>query len=159
MLSTYHTNVVQGILAFGKKYKKFKKIYTSNIPIHINHPTKRMFPILYRPDVHFVTKLGKRYIFEVLDSELKDENLVIADILLACLCPNVSYVAFIVPKEKDQDKVMDLVLTVVDNLVAKGFQNDELPTVIGAFYILRSEAMSAESVTGFLVKSAREIQM
>lgn len=156
MVSQYHRNVEKGILAFGKRYEKFEKICGNNIPIHINHPIKRIVPILYHPDAHFVTKVGKLYIFEVLDSELKNENLVDADILLSCLSPNVSNVVFIVPRIEDQDKVMDLVVTITDNLVGRGFHNKELPKIY-AFYILKKEATSPESVTEVLVKGAREM--
>jgi len=158
MPSEYHTNVEKGILTFGKRYEKFERICGSNIPIHINHPMKRIVPILYHPDVHFVTKLGKRYIFEVLDSEMNDENLIIADILLACLCPNVSNVYFFVPKIKDQDKVMNLVVTIMDNLVGKGIHSKDLPNVY-AFYILKEEAKTPESVVDVLVKGAKEMDM
>lgn len=156
MVSQYHHNIEEGILAFGKRYEKFEKICGNNVPIHINHPTKRIVPILYYPDAHFVTKVGKLYIFEVLDSELRNENLIVADILLSCLCPNVSNVVFIVPKIEDQDKVVDLFVTITDNLVGKGFHNKELPKIY-AFYILRKEAKSPESVTEVLVKGAREM--
>jgi hypothetical protein len=152
----YHRNVEQGILAFGKKYKRFDKIHGSNVPIHINHPTKRTRPILYRPDAHFVTKFGRRFIFEIIDSELKDENLIIADILLACLSPNTSKVIFIVPREEDQDKVMDLILTIVGNLAIKGIPKKELPKVVATLYILENEASSPEMVTEVLVKSAKD---
>jgi hypothetical protein len=158
MPTLYHTNVEQGILAFGKRFDKFEKICGSNLPIHINHPTKRIIPILYRPDVHFVTKLGKLYVFEVLDSELNDENLIIADILLACLCPNVSHVYFFVPRIKDQDKVMNLIVTITDNLVGGGFHNKELPSFF-AFYVLKKEAKSPESVMEVLVRGAKEMDM
>lgn len=157
MPNVYHKNVEQGLLTFGKKYKRFVKFLGTNDPIHINHPTKRMFPILYRPDVHFVTRVGKRYIFEILDSELKDDNLIISNILQACLSPNTSNVVFIVPREIDQDRVMDLALTVVDNLVIKGFHKNELPRVIAAFYILRKEAKTPEDVTEVLVRGAKDI--
>lgn len=135
---------------------KFEKVCGNNRPIHINHPMKKIVPILYRPDAHFVTKVGKLYIFEVMDSELNDENLITADILLSCLCPNVSNVVFIVPRIEDQDKVMDLVVTIMDNLVDRGWHNKELPNIY-AFYILRREAKSPESVTEVLVKGAREM--
>jgi hypothetical protein len=157
MPSIYHTNVEQGILAFGRRYDKFEKICGSNVPIHINHPIKRIVPILYHPDAHFVTKLGKLYVFEVLDSELNDENLIIADIMLACLCPNVSKVYFFVPKMKDQDKVMNLIVTVIDNLVSMGF-NKKDPDFY-AFYILKKEAKSPESVMEVLVRGAKEMDM
>lgn len=140
----------KGIRAFGKKYsKRFEKVCNSATPIHINHPTKKMYPILYRPDVILVTKFGKRHIFEVLDSELKDANLIIADIVQSCLSPNTSEVILIVKKEKDQDQVMNLGQTITDNLISKGISKRELPR-INVFYILRSEAKSSETVTEIL---------
>ena len=156
MVSVYHKNVEDGIVAFGEKYKRFDKIFGSNAPIHINHPTKRMRPILYRPDVHFITKFGKRYIFEILDSELKDENLIIADIILACLSPNTSKVIFIVPTEQDQDKVVDLILPLIANLTDKGVPKRELPRVVATLFITKSEAKTVQSVTEVLVKSAKD---
>lgn len=108
-----------------------------------------MYPILYRPDVIFVTKVGKRHIFEVLDSELTDANLIIANILQACLSLNTSMVIFIVKKEKDQDKVMNLAQTITDNLISKGISKRDLPRV-NVFYILTSEAKSSETVTEIL---------
>lgn len=149
-VSQYHSNIEKGIIAFGKKRKRFSKICGSNVPIHINHPTKKMYPILYHPDIQFVTKVGKRHIFEVLDSEIRDSNLMIADIVQACLSPNTSDVIFIVPKEKDQDKVSDLYQTITDNLIIKGISKKDLPK-FNVFYILRSEAKTPESVTEILV--------
>jgi transposase len=149
-VSKYHSNVEKGIRAFGEKYpKRFEKVCDSATPIHINHPKKKMYPILYYPDVIFVTKIGKRYIFEVLDSELKDTNLMISDIVQSCLSPNTSKVIFIVKKEKDQDQVVNLGQTITDNLISKGISKRELPR-INVFYILRSEAKSSETVTEIL---------
>lgn len=156
MVSIYHKNVEEGIMAFGKKYKRFQRICGSNVPIPINHPTKRMRPILYRPDVHFITKFGKKYIFEILDSELKDENLIIADIILACLSPNTSKVILIVPTEKDQDKVLDLILPLIANLTDKGVPKKELPKVVATSFITKSEAKTAQSVTEVLSNSAKD---
>lgn len=148
-VSQYHSNVENGILAFGKKYKRFDKVFDSNTPVHINHPTKKMYPILYHPDIQLITKVGKRWIFEVLDSELGDANLIIADILQACLSPNTSQVIFVVKKEKDQDRVLDLAQTITDNLMSKGISEKELPRV-SVFYILNREAKTPESVTEIL---------
>ena len=149
-VSQYHSNVEKGIRAFGKKYsKRFEKVCDSATPIHINHPTKKTYPILYRPDVILVTKFGKRHIFEVLDSELKDANLIIADIVQSCLSPNASEVIFIVPKEKDEDNVLNLAQTITNNLMSKGISKRELPRV-HVYYILTSEAKSSEAVTEIL---------
>ena len=115
-----------------------------------------MRPILYHPDAHFLTKFGKRYIFEILESELGNENLIMTNILLACLSPNTSKVIFIVPKPEDQGKVLDLILTITDNFVSKGIHNEELPSVIATLYILRSEANTPESVAEVLITSAKD---
>ena len=149
-VSQYHSNVEKGIRAFGKKYsKRFEKVCNSATLIHINHPTKKMYPILYRPDVILVTKFGKRHIFEVLDSELKDANLIISDIVQSCLSPNTSRVIFIVEKKKDQDQVINLSQTIASNLISKGVSKRELPRM-NVFYILSSEAKSPETVTEIL---------
>lgn len=108
-----------------------------------------MYPILYYPDVIFITKFGKRHIFEILDSELEDANLIIANILQACLSPNTSEVVFTVPKQKDEDRVLDLAQTIVDNLISKGISKKELPKV-HVFYILTSEAKSSKTVKEIL---------
>jgi len=151
LVSKYHRDVEKGILAFGRKYaKRFEKVCDNTVPIHINHPKKRMRPILYHPDAHLVTRLGKRYVFEILDSELGNENLIIADILLSCLSPNTSHIVFIVPKKEDEAKVMDLAVTITDNLLNKGINNKEMPKYRAVFYILSSEAETPETVTGIL---------
>jgi len=155
VVSGYHEIVKNGIIKFGKQYKRFEKIHGSNVPIHINHPTKGI-SILYRPDVQFITKHRGRYIFEILDSELRDQNLIIADTILACLSPNTSKVFFIVPTEKDQDKVLDTVVTLVARLRTLGVSKKELPRIVAPFYVLRSEAKSPETVKKVLETSAKD---
>jgi len=155
LVSTYHKNVGAGIVGFGKLYKRFAKIHGSNVPIHIFHPHKR-FCVLYRPDVQFITKHGRRYIFEILDSELKDQNLIIADVIQACLAPNTSKVFFIVPREEAQDKVRDIVVTIVAKLRDLGVAMKEIPGTVAVFYILEREARTPESVMKVLEASAKD---
>jgi len=155
MVSMYHRNVQEGIIEFGRQYRRFEKIQGGKTPIHICHPTKK-FVILYHPDVQFITKYGKRYIFEILDSELKDQNLIIANIIQACLSPNTSKVFFIVPREKDQDKVKDMAVTIVAKLQDLGAQKKEIPRTVAVFYILKNEAENPESVKRVLEVSARD---
>ncbi len=145
---TYHQKVQEGILLYGRAEEKLKKVCGDRIPIHIHHLTTRK-QILYYPDAHFVTKLGKLHIFEVLDSELKDQNLIIADIIQAYLSPNVLRIVFIVPTEKAQDVVSNLALTLCDKLVDMGIPKRELKEV-RTLYMLRKEASSAEKVKEFL---------
>lgn len=154
MPSDYHNNVEQGIIEFGKNYKTFKRICTGGSnPIPINHPTQKKVPILYRPDVYFVTKSGGLFIFEILDSEMKDENLIIADILLASLAQNAKKIFLITPTIKDDEKVQDLALTIIDNLTLKGASKKELPRVMANLYILREEAQTPNDVKKMLIEN------
>jgi len=155
LVRTYHKNVQEGIVRFGRSYKRFSKIHSGNVPIHIFHPYKR-FVVLYHPDAQFITKHGKRYIFEILDSELKDQNLIIADVIQACLAPNTSKVFFIVPSEEDQDKVNDITMTIIARLRELGVSTKEIPRTVGVFYILRNEARTSESVLRVLEASAED---
>jgi hypothetical protein len=148
-VSKYHNNVEEGIKAFGAKRKRFVKVLSDNMPIAINHPKRRMLPILYKPDVRFITKTGKQYIFEILDSEIKDFNLIIADIIQACLSPNTSDVIFIVPEEDDEDTVLNLAQTITDNLMCRGVPKRDIPT-FHAYFILTNEAEDAETVAKIL---------
>lgn len=143
----YHRIVQNGIIAYGKK-RGFPKVYGDNVPIHIHHTTGRQ-QILYRPDAHFITRHGKVHLFEVLDDELKDENLVIADIILAYLSPNVAKIFFIVPTPRDQEEIKDLSITIYDRLVGMGISKRDLREV-RVFYVQRSEARSAHKVAELL---------
>lgn len=154
MPSDYHNNVEQGIIEFGKKYKIFKKIYSGNThPLHINHPTQKKIPVLYHPDVYFITKWGGLIIFEILDSEMKDENLIISDILLSCLSPNAKKIFFITPTINDSEKVQDLALTIISNLESKGTSRKELPKVIANLFILKEEANNSNNITKMLIEN------
>lgn len=143
LVSKYHENVQKGIMSFGKRYGKFKKI--SGKPIPIVHPTKKEMPILYRPDVHFITKFNQVYVFEILDSELKDENLIISNIIQAYLTPLISKVFFIVPTEAGQDKVLNLTIIIGARLGELGIPKKNFP-IVTVFYILKNEAKTPEAV-------------
>ena len=125
------------------------------MPIHIFHPYKR-HNILYYPDAQFITNGGRSYIFEILDSELKDQNLIVADVIQACLSPNTSKVFFIVPRGEDQDKVRDIAVTIVAKLEELGVSMREIPRKVGVFYITRNEARTPESVVRILKVSAKD---
>jgi len=150
MTSKYHINVQKGIVEFGKEFKRFKEIYGENRPILINHPRGRFAPIRFFPDAQFVTKQGKRYLFEIMDSQLKNENLIIADVLLACLSANISKIVFIVPTEQAQGKVQRVAATIVANLESLGIPKKKLPKEVRFAFILKEEAKSPEAVRDVL---------
>ncbi len=132
-------------MEFGKEFKRFKEIYGDNEPILINHPKGKFAPLVYYPDAQFVTKHGKRIVFEILDSELRNENLIIADVILACLSTNTSRIIFIVPTERDQDKVQRIAITIIANLASLGTKSKFRKEVRFAF-ILKKESESPETV-------------
>lgn len=149
MTSKYHNNVQMGILEFGKEFKRFKKIYGGDEPVLINHPRGRFAPLVYHPDAQFVTKHDKRIVFEILDSELKNENLIIADVILACLSADTSRIVFIVPTEKDQDKVQRIATTIIANLASLG-PKSKFSKEVRFAYLLRKESESPEAVKNAL---------
>ena len=151
MTTKYHTNVQKGIIEFGKSFRRFKEIYGSNKPILINHPKGKFRPLVWYPDVQFVTKQGKRIVFEILDSELKKEDLIIADVILACLSTDTSKIIFIVPTERDQDKVQRIATTIITNL-ASLISKSKFKKEATYAYILKKEAESPEAVKSVLSK-------
>lgn len=149
MPSKYHVNVQKGIIAFGKdklQSKRFREVYGSSEPIFVNHPKGKFRPLVYYPDAQFVTKRGKRIIFEILDSEASKEDLIIADITLACLSPSISRIIFIAPTQKDQDRVERVATTIATNLANLAFPKSRFKKEIRYAYILREEAKSPETV-------------
>jgi len=112
-------------------------------PIHIN--SKWMPQILYLPDGHYKTSHGKVRIYEVLDYEMKDPNLIIADIIQAYLTQNVSLIQFIVPTPRDQDIVKELAVTIYDRLVQMGVSRRSLRQV-RTMFISKDEANTRVSV-------------
>ncbi len=141
-MKTYHKTVQEGILLYEKKQGNKGGVGESN-PIHINSRSKRQ--IRYIPDGNFKTKLGKIRIYEVLDDELKHNNLIIADIIQAYLTENVSLIQFIVPAESEQEKVLELAVTIYDRLVQMGISDRDLRQV-RTMYISKDEATSGQAV-------------
>ena len=148
-MNRYHSVVQDGIVLHGQR-GGYAEVFRDNRPIHINHPTTRR-QILYRPDAIFVTRFGKKVLFEVLDDQLHDDNLIIADIIQSLITENVSRILFVVPTESDQDKVRDLALTIYSRLVEMGISKRTLRS-IGVMYILRSECGSKEDVAKLVGK-------
>lgn len=148
-MNRYHRVVQDGIVLHGQR-GRFREVLRDNRPIHINHPTTKR-QILYRPDAIFVTKLGKKFVFEVLDDQLHDDNLIIANIIQSYISENVARILFVVPTESDQDKVRDLALTIYSRLVDMGISKRSLKS-IGVMYILRSEAKTKERVAALVSK-------
>lgn len=146
-MKAYHRTVQAGILLHGNE-RGFPKVRGDDTPIPINHPTQGKVH-LYRPDASFVSPHGKLHIFEVLDSQVKDDNLTIADIIQSYLAPNVARIVFIVPTPSDQDRIQDLAVVLYGRLREMGIAEKDL-RAIRFLYITQKEAKTARRVANLL---------
>ena len=136
MESHYHRTIKRSIVSLAKKSGKYKIHVEGKIPL--THPNfERMF--FYKPDVHLETKFGKIYIFEILDAEMKDMNLVISDIIQSYISPNVSKIFFIVNSKDDADKVYKWSSVIGGRLEQRGMK--KIPEVT-VYTITRRDAKS-----------------
>lgn len=154
-LNPYHRTVQDGILVHEKRLGNKGDKGEVN-PIHINSKFKHN--IRYLPDGHFKSKFGKTRVYEVLDDELNDDNLIIADIVQAFLTENVSLIQFVVPNAKAQNKVNELAVTIYDRLVQMGISQKDLREV-RTMAISRDVATDKEAVANYLSESTRERRM
>ena len=141
--------VVEQICKAGGKYKNVKcekKIWITDQNTGENHG--------YLPELHCETKTGKLVVFEVLDDQLRDANLIIADIILSFLAPNVQKVIFIAPLKEDDDLVWRLGRVIGGRLLDKGIKKNELPEVL-TYKISRTEARGS-SLKSILEKYAKK---
>lgn len=93
----YHTVLKQQIGELVRDSKKYKETHIER-KIAIPHPNKKMV-FHYKPEVHLITRMGKKVIFEILDDEIGDYNLILADICQCLLLENVKAVIFISKNE------------------------------------------------------------
>ena len=85
--------------------------------------------LIYLPEVCAVTKQGKKYIFEVLDSQGKNNNLIIADIIQSYLVENVSWVFFIAKNRDEEETTIRLSKIIGKCLERGGYKKNSLPDV------------------------------
>src|SRR2546425_1687689 len=145
-MNPYHKTVQDGILLYEERMGN-KGGKGELHPVHINSSYKRN--IRYLPDGHFKTRIGKVRIYEVLDDELHDENLIIADMIQAYLTENVSFIRFVVPNSEAESKVTELAVTIYDRLVRMGISQRDLRQV-SVMPLSRDEATNKESVASYL---------
>ena len=85
-----------------------------------------MMPLMYQPEVCIVTKHGKKYIFEVFDSQENENNLIIADIIQAYLVENVAKVFFIVKTEEVAKRTKRFAMIIAGRMEDNGYYGKEL---------------------------------
>jgi hypothetical protein len=149
METKYHRNVTKAVIEFAREENRFRDVENGNrTPLRIPHPYQKRSSIFYRPDVYFHTKNNRIYIFEILDSELKQLNLIIADAIQSFLTPYASKVFFILPtKDKEIiDNVFDSVAVIwntLDYLIDKKYK---LPDEVFFYTVTRKDAITIKKI-------------
>ncbi len=105
MPSTFHNLVTRALLELGEDLTKSKKLKTrftdvsdgNRKPIKIINPfVRRSIVWNYFPDVYYTTKVEKKFVFEVIDTERPNE--LIADYIQAVLSHAHAVIFITTPK-------------------------------------------------------------
>ena len=149
----YHKRIKEAIFKIASKSNKHKKVFKER-KIPIPHPKSSVAPIMYLPEVYIVTKHGKKYIFEILDSQSKDYNLIIADIIQSYLVENVSAVFFITKDNKDYELATRLADILGAKLEENGYNKKDLPDVT-LYQISKEDAADDAKLNAILLDYAK----
>jgi len=106
----------------------------------------------YKPEVHFETKVGKVYIFEIFDDQIKKPNLIIADIIQSYIAPNVAKVFFIVKSKEDEKKVYTLSKVIGERLKLMGIKKLPLVTT----YTISKNEVRSKRIFNILKKFSKK---
>ena len=142
MVTKYHHNVQSALLQFGSNQKTVNKCLKGDSkPISIVEP-KSKYVVNYQPDTYYLLKNRKKIIFEILESELKKQDIIIADVIRSCLVENVSLIIFIHPSKRksDEARILEALYTVTKGIAYKGVPAEELPRGGFVYLITRQDA-------------------
>jgi hypothetical protein len=162
MTTGYHRRIETILITLGnewQKLRKIKKVYRGNQhPLSIVDPrSKRVMN--YQPDVYYILRNNRKLIFEILDTELKRQDAIVADIICSFLAENVDGLIFVYPgPESYEDTILNPLGTIYRGLVHKGVDKSELPHVrkIGAYLVTRKEASKPLKLKAALAKDAEK---
>ena len=109
----YSKDIKQAIMNFAGSCsdKYYSKVLEGKIWLQAPYSRTAFYKFPYKPEVRLTEKNGEEEhhtIFEVFDSQLKDPNLIIADIIQSILVENTKVVIFIVPSDVWEEKVKEL---------------------------------------------------
>ncbi|MBU4246716.1 MAG: hypothetical protein KKE71_06740 [Nanoarchaeota archaeon] len=163
MVTKYHRTVEDGIVLLGNlwiKQKRAKTVYRGNQrPLSIvDYNSKSM--VNYQPDVYFKLRNNKKLIFEVLDSQEKKQDLIIADVIQSFLIEDVEGVIFVYSGNlPEKIRINEALVTIAKGLVYKGINESEIPfDRSGSIPVKREDAISPEKVKEILLKKIKEIE-
>ena len=119
----------------------------------IAHPNLE-YVIHYKPEAVFITKIGKKHVFEVLDDQLNDYNLIVADIVQCFFLENVAKVIFISKNEEGAKLTEKLSRIIGAILEKKGYFKREIPEVF--IYTISYQEVRSKKIRKILLKYAKE---
>lgn len=162
MTTKYHKEIEESLIILGYEWKnqrKIKEIYRgSERPISLVDPhSKRV--LNYKPDVYFILRNNKKLIFEVLDTEGKKQDIIVADVIRSFLAENVDGLIFIHPgPESVENTVLEALKTIYKGLVDKGVPPSKLPSdkKTGPYLVTRKEAKNTQKIKDKLTQYADE---
>lgn len=162
MVTKYHNNVENGLVELGRRsvsQRRIKKVCRGSVrPLSIVD-SRSKYVVNYKPDVYFVLRNNKKLIFEVLDSELGKQDIIIADVIRSFLVENVDGLFFIYPgPESAEQTIFEALITVYMGLVSKGVDQLELPNPgkIGPYVIEEDVANNIQALAEKLNQYAQE---
>ena len=124
----YSEHIKKAILDFANscngKYKL--RIAEGKIWLKAPHTATSFYQFPYKPEVRLTKGDGHHTIFEVLDSQLKDPNLIIADIIQALLVDGAESIIFIAPTDEGYEKARELSETITGLLISRLVDTVEL---------------------------------
>lgn len=149
----YHRWVKDTIYKIAKESGKYNKVLKER-KVPLTHPTQPTAPIMYLPEIVLITKHGKKYIFEILDSQGTEANLIIADIIQSYLIENISKVFFIA-KNKEEYDLTDRLSTIIGaRLEDNGYHKKDLPIV--TIYEISKSDLNRNKLYGILKEFAKK---
>jgi hypothetical protein len=173
----YSVSIKKAIISYakscGKRYARI--VEEGKIWLKAPESNTSFYQFPYKPEVRLTrkSKNGREThsIFEVLDSQLKDPNLIIADIIQGLLVEGATHIVFIAPTDEGEEKARSLSETLGGILKNKLFEATwkivpqkklfqiarrySLPEIL-CYRISYAEAENPETLQGLLAQWANE---
>lgn len=162
MVTEYHKIIEDSLISLGnelREQKKIKNVHCGNErPLSLVDSRSKLV-LNYKPDAYFILRNNKKLIFEVLDTEEKKQDIIIADVIRSILVENVDALIFIYPGSKSiETTILEALKTIYKGLVNKGVPTSELLSYkkTGPYSIRREEAKSVQEAKDKLTMYANE---
>lgn len=162
MVTKYHKKIEDGLLRLGEdliRQKRVRKVHRG-VADPLSLVDSRTKSVLnYQPDVYFILRNNKKLIFEVLDSEGKKQDIVVADIIRSFLLDNVEALILIHPGPATVEKlILEALKTLYKGLVDKGVLLSDLPRPkkTGPYLVTKEEAKQARDLDNKLAIYAQK---